>query len=76
MLNDTPLMDANNSLQKSIEDQLGKDNPLQPFLLMMGKQTRLIEEQRQMLSLQKKRIEDLETHIWKLEGHLQDRKEH
>ena len=76
MLDDKPLMDANNSLQKSVEDQLGKDNPLQPFLLMMGKQTRLIEEQRQMLSLQKKRIEDLETHIWKLEGHLQDRKEH
>ena len=72
---DKPLMDANNSLQKSIEDQLGKDNPLQPFLLMMGKQTRLIEEQRQMLSLQKQRIEDLDTHIWKLEGHLQDRKE-
>lgn len=76
MLNDTPLMDANNSLQKSIEDQLGKDNPLQPFLFMMGKQTRLIEEQRQLLSDQKKRIEELETHIWKLEGHLQDRKEH
>ena len=76
MLDDKPLMDANNSLQKSVEDQLGKDNPLQPFLLMMGKQTRLIEEQRQMLSLQKKRIEDLETHIWNLEGHLQDRKEH
>ena len=59
MLKET-LDDAYKSLQKCMEDELGKDHPLKPILNLLEQSKNLIEQQRVL-------IEDQQAHIHKLE---------